>query len=1671
MKFQQFLSHLRFESGLRLRGRGMHLVLGIFVASVTLVFATSSLAQTSVPLGTNGNWDWVNIINGVTTWNVLNPTPTSPPVPEDANGNPTSDFGVTLIDSRKNMPFAGPDQLGINEDISGTYLVSFQGEATITPNTEITTGNTGVSVQNQSYDAGSNTTTAQVVLQPGFGLLQISFTNTQATASAATNTGVTGLKVIRPGYPLNTIQVFTSGSLQFFQNAPVVNDRFLGPDDVDDYNNFTGTTPNTVVWANRVKVTDVHQGGTQAENAVTDQAHGVAWEYMIQFANATNTDMWINIPDLANSDYIQNLATLILNGNQYTAGLKSNLHVYFEQGNEDWNPGAKPNQADNILAGEAGINEQQEYVAHTIANAKIFQSVFNQSGATGRVRPVVLWQYTTQLQIFDALAWWEQTNNDKVSKYIYGIGEAPYYSPDDYSSVDAIFNSMYNNSDRTRRDFIGWQAVAAYFGTKEVGYESGPSLTIGPSAAAIRDPRIIASVHHHFLDNWYAVGGDLVNYFAEQDHVNYFGDWLTVEDFEHYDTPTFAGVTGVLNASQPPLTAGQVLPWSVGQTVVLDPSQVVNSPFGSDQAPNTQITVSSGSDNIYLLRSTGSGTYSVSFYAQGQSGSSTALDVYVDDSHIGSVNVGGSPGTTSSLSFNAGVGFHTLSLVETGSAGVVFPASTGAIDISLSSGSGTAVVPSAPENLSIVAGDGQAALTWAATATATSYTVSRSTTSGGPFTPVTTVSSNRYTDTGLTDGTTYYYVVQAVNSVGTGANSPQVPVFPGPTTIPSAPAAPTVAMEGGDGALFYGSGIAIVSWQAVPNASGYNVYKSTNGGVFTLVNQNNQTDGYNESSGPQAALQWTDRFVNNGDTDSYTVTAVNANGESAQSSATSATAVEIVHPAPTLSITQRDGFNLLTWVPDPLWNPQFSTAFNVKRSTQSSGPYTTIIQINTDDAYDYTAAPGTTYYYVVTQTNSAGESAPSNEVSGEPSTQFVPGNCGGDTTPNPYPSVPSTNAGCGAPGSGGSGTTAVNTTTSLSIGPDTSTLTEGESYTLTATVSPASGTTTPTGNVVFTIGSSTQTVALNSSGVAAYTGTAPSSTGTLSLSAQYQGTSSFNSSTSSTLTETITAPSGGGGSTGSITIPNYSFEQGGVGYNVPSNWTFVSSGTTSNNYAVQYISNSTTPPAEDGSDYWDPGDFNPSSETNGSYGTSTSTLTTSASVGSFAANTTYTLTVALADPADGTDPSEKSVGFQLLANGNVVANYANTSLTPGANFTDYSLTFDTASNTSAVGQPITIALVYSYSGQYNRNAYFDNVRLTTASDSGSSGGSSGEGPYQGTAVSIPGTVEASNYDTGGQGVSYNQTTNGGQTGYRTDNSGAIEANSADNNSPANGYDLGWTASGQYYKYTVSVASAGAYTATFSVASPSGQTDAFHLQDSSGTNLSGNINVPNTGSWYSWQTVTATVTLPAGTQTLTLTEDNGGWNVEYFTLASSGGGSSSPAQVSLSGVANAIGITADGTGFSGGGIDGDGYAYSSNQIGTSLTDSAGTLFNFGTPDAKDVVNGSSAPVVPLTSGKYSTLKFLGLGVNGDQSGQFTVTYSDGSSDQFTRGLSDWFSGSTQTNETVADTYQYRDNNQGAQAGGPLHLYEYSLAINNNKTVKSLTLPNNQNIVVVAATLVP
>jgi lysophospholipase L1-like esterase len=162
-----------------------------------------------------------------------------------------------------------------------------------------------------------------------------------------------------------------------------------------------------------------------------------------------------------------------------------------------------------------------------------------------------------------------------------------------------------------------------------------------------------------------------------------------------------------------------------------------------------------------------------------------------------------------------------------------------------------------------------------------------------------------------------------------------------------------------------------------------------------------------------------------------------------------------------------------------------------------------------------------------------------------------------------------------------------------------------------------------------------------------------------------------------------------------------------------------------------------------------------------------------------------------------------------------------------------------------------------------------------------------EGPFGGTAAALPGTVQAESYDTGGQGVAYNVNgVNGSANGYRSD--GVDLENSAD---AGGGLDLGWTSGGQWFRYTVNVATAGVYTISFRVAAAAAVGNAggsFHLQDAAGANLTGAVNVPGTGGWQTWTTVNATATLPAGQQVLTVFEDSGGYNLSYVTFA---GGSS------------------------------------------------------------------------------------------------------------------------------------------------------------------------------------
>ncbi len=192
-------------------------------------------------------------------------------------------------------------------------------------------------------------------------------------------------------------------------------------------------------------------------------------------------------------------------------------------------------------------------------------------------------------------------------------------------------------------------------------------------------------------------------------------------------------------------------------------------------------------------------------------------------------------------------------------------------------GTGGGNPPSAPTGLAVTAGDKQVSLTWAGSSGATSYKVKRATTSGGPYTTVNSPAGASYTDMGLTDATTYYYVVSAVNSYGESGNSSEKSATPA-LAIPAVPTGLTATPSDKQVAL---------AWTASAGASSYNVKRSTTSGAEATL------------ASPTSA-SYTDPNLTDGTKYYYVVSAVNAAGESANSSEANATPAAL---APDVTIT------------------------------------------------------------------------------------------------------------------------------------------------------------------------------------------------------------------------------------------------------------------------------------------------------------------------------------------------------------------------------------------------------------------------------------------------------------------------------------------------------------------------------------------------------------------------------------------------------------------------------------------------------------------------------------------------------------------------------------------------------------------------------------------------
>ena len=504
-------------------------------ATVAVAAATANNALAGNYMGVNLNWvndsswqdqvfvDLVKQSRGFATatypWD-----PTNHPAPVDANGWPTSDFGDVFASFPADP--LGQSPTALYPSYYGTYNVVFNGIAHI----GFLDNYQADQVINQVYNAATNTTTAQLVIGPNSAGLQVVFTNTQRTASSAVNTGITNLKLLRQGYAVGTTQVFSNEFLNAI--SPFSALRFVC------FLNANGNPVTT--WAGR----------TPASQPSQADPRGVAWEYVIEMANASGKDIWINIPegvdltDTTSSNYITQLANLM------KATLDPNIHVYIEYSNELWNFGYGFSQTQaNLASAVADLasgadptlnydNNNNEYtqsayrVAHQVVRiSQLFAAVYGPSAINNTIRPVLMAQaanpYSAQIELA-----YIKANFGAPSQYIYAIGSAPYNNaPNAYTDVNSLFASYQAGMNAVLPMFSGaspyvaggktqatYQSLANYYGVQNFSYEGGPDTPDSPNYSATiteqanSDPRMNQLVQAYLSDS-IACGNKLFMYY------------------------------------------------------------------------------------------------------------------------------------------------------------------------------------------------------------------------------------------------------------------------------------------------------------------------------------------------------------------------------------------------------------------------------------------------------------------------------------------------------------------------------------------------------------------------------------------------------------------------------------------------------------------------------------------------------------------------------------------------------------------------------------------------------------------------------------------------------------------------------------------------------------------------------------------------------------------------------------------------------------------------------------------------------------------------------------------------------------------------------------------------------------------------------------------------------
>ena len=194
-------------------------------------------------------------------------------------------------------------------------------------------------------------------------------------------------------------------------------------------------------------------------------------------------------------------------------------------------------------------------------------------------------------------------------------------------------------------------------------------------------------------------------------------------------------------------------------------NQMTIAPTTDTNGLADMISAAAGGSLNYNLQVDTAGSYPLNFRVGGATGQ---ISIYEGGTLLGTANVSQLSWSTVSTTVTLPAGPQTLELVLSASNQhlnwMQFQAVNGPVAV--------------PTGLSATAGNAQVVLSWSPAAGATGYDVQSSTNEGGPYTTVATSATNGCTNTGLVNGTTYYYMVSATNGAYVSSNSIEVSATP-----------------------------------------------------------------------------------------------------------------------------------------------------------------------------------------------------------------------------------------------------------------------------------------------------------------------------------------------------------------------------------------------------------------------------------------------------------------------------------------------------------------------------------------------------------------------------------------------------------------------------------------------------------------------------------------------------------------------------------------------------------------------------------------------------------------------------------------------------------------------------------------------------------------------------